>query len=245
MCKNPSNKKIYNYVNKKLKTKPFIPPLYDKSSNTYLNSDKEKTNLLNSYFQSVYTTDDGKIPNSYPKPCIPMEDFEITSYDILQAITSLKDKISRTPENIPSYFIKRIGSSILEPLKFIFNQSLRLHHVPNQWKTSLIIPIHKKNSKTIPNNYRPISLTSSFSRLFETIIHHKIMLHLMNNSLLSKEQFGFIPGRSSCSQLVTTVHEWYTGLANNNSMKVIYTDISKAFDSVSHKKLIHIIRTSI
>ena len=120
-----------------------------------------------------------------------MIDFQISQFDVLKAITNMKDKITRTPENHPSYFIKRTSFAILEPLTFIFNLSLHSHSVPTQWKSSIIIPVHKKNNKSLPNNYRPISLTSSFSCIFESILHSTIITHLVSDSLISAAQFGF------------------------------------------------------
>ena len=116
--------------------------------------------------------------------------------------------------------------------------SLATSSVPNQWKVSYVIPVHKKGSKYNPLNYRPISLTSSFCRIFEHIISLKILDHLFSNKLISHKQFGFLPNRSSCHQLLNCLHSWLVSFLSNKSTKVIYTDIQKAFDSVSHFKLI-------
>ena len=66
--------------------------------------------------------------------------------------------------------------------------------------------------------------------------------HLLSNSLLSPHQFGFLPNKSSCSQLLTCLDKWFTALLNNKSMTVLYTDISKAFDSVSHKLIVQVLK---
>ena len=66
--------------------------------------------------------------------------------------------------------------------------------------------------------------------------------HLLSNSLLSPHQFGFLPNKSSCSQLLTCLDKWFTALHNNKSMTVLYTDISKAFDSVSHKLIVQVLK---
>ena len=241
LCKSPSSKKFYNYVNNRIKTKPHIPPLLNTSTNTYVFSDQEKSSLLNTYFHSVFTNDNGKLPITPVRINVYMDNFIITEFEVLETISVMKDKITRTPENIPSYFIKRISSAILKPLTFLFNYSLKFNILPYQWKTSLIIPVHKKNNKCLPNNYRPISLTSSFSRILESILHKKIISFLLTNSLLSPTQFGFLPKKSSSSQLLTSIHEWFHSLSHTNSLDIVYTDIAKAFDSVSHKKLVHVL----
>ncbi len=155
----------------------------------------------------------------------------------------MKDKISRSPEGIPSFFIKRTAYSLLTPLTFIFNSTLKTHIVPEQWKSSIIVPIFKKGDRSNPLNYRPIALTSSFSRLFESILHNKISDYLFTYSLVSPHQYGFIHNRSSSDQLLVCIYQWLTSIFKGSNIHVIYTDIAKAFDTVSHKKLIHVIQS--
>ena len=65
------------------------------------------------------------------------------------------------------------------------------------------------------------------------------MAHLVSMNLLSGEQYGFVPGRSTTLQLLVCMEEWTTQIENGMDVDVIYTDYSKAFDSVSHSKLLH------
>ena len=237
ICKNPSSRKFYSYINKKLKSQNCIPNLIDKNNQTVEN-DTEKANLFNLYFQKVFTQDNGKKLRIKSKKSNKMPPFEISVTDITYALLNSKDKISRTPDNVPAHFIKRIGPYILEPLHFIFNQSLKLNAIPTQWKSALIVPIFKRGNRNTVDNYRPVSLTSSFSRLLESILVAKIMQHLLTNDLLTSRQFGFIPGKSTSSQLLTASFEWLYSLSRNLETNIIYTDVSKAFDTVSHQKLI-------
>ena len=220
-----------------MKIKEHIPPLLDENKNI-LFSDHDKANFLNLSFQKFFTRDTSSQNPTYVPPPSFMPNFEIYPHDILLACSRMKNKISRTPDGIPSIFIKKTISALIKPLCFIFNQSLKSCNIPSQWKHSLIIPIHKKGNRGNPSNYRPVSLTSSFSRLFESIIAEKMMHHLLSNALLSPYQFGFVPHKSSCGQLLTCLHQWFEAFLSNNVMSVLYTDISKAFDSVCHVLLI-------
>ena len=166
-----------------------------------------------------------------------MPEFVISHLDLLKAVTSIKDKLSNTPECIPPYFIKRIIHSISYPLLILFNFSIRHNSVPSQWKESIITPIFKKGDKRNPTNYCPIALTSSFCRILETIISTKILDHLLINQLLLPNQFGFLPNRSSTGQLLWCIDKWYKSYCSGDVQYVTYTDISKAFDTVSHSKL--------
>jgi hypothetical protein len=243
LCKHPTSKKFYGYINRQLRTKRTIPPLVNHKVNQLCFEDAEKAALLNDQFHDVFTQDDGKMPFVYPVTNCFMDNFTIDSSDILQAISKLKGKICRTPENIPSYMIKKIGRSILRPLLILFNNSLYTGKIPKQWKISYIVPVYKKGNRNLPKNYRPISLTSGFSRLFEIIIHQKILSYLLTNSLLSPSQHGFLPERSACSQLLSCIHEWLWAFVNGKTVDVLYMDIAKAFDSVSHTKLICVLQS--
>ena len=172
-----------------------------------------------------------------------MPDINIQEPDILKAVLSTKDKLSLTPENIPSYFIKRVVHSILYPLSIIYNNCLKYNFVPHQWKESIITPIFKKGDRRLPTNYRPIALTSSFCRILEAIVSDNMLCHLSLNNLLLPNQYGFLPGRSSQSQLLHCLDQWYSSYFSNTIEYVTYTDISKAFDTVSHHKLIVVLRS--
>jgi len=67
------------------------------------------------------------------------------------------------------------------------------------------------------------------------------MEHLLLNNLVSSNQFGFSPNHSSCTQLLCALNKMFCAFDANNSADLIYTDIDKAFDSVSHLKLISVL----
>ena len=172
-----------------------------------------------------------------------MASFVITQQDLYRAILSTKDKLTETPEQIPPYFIKRVFKSLLIPLLYFYNHSIAHNVVPSQWKRSVVVPIYKKGDRMQPSNYRPIALTSSFCRILETILSGYMLQHLLENTLLLPCQFGFLPNRSSCDQLLWCLHDWYKSYSLNNIEHVIYTDITKAFDSVSHAKLMTVLKS--
>ena len=151
---------------------------------------------------------------------------------------NLKYKIIRTPENIPPYFIKYAIPSIIFPLSLVVNCSKELAEVPTKWKMFFIIPVYKKGNKHF--NYKPIFLTGGFSPIFVHIKSIKILNHLFDYNLLSDKQFGFVPNRLSNIQLLTCLHSWIVPYLKNKCI-VVYTDIKKALNSVSHKQLLKIL----
>ena len=92
--------------------------------------------------------------------------------------------------------------------------------------------------KCLPENYRPISITSVISKLMESFVRDAIMDHLIKRKLLANDQHGFVPGRNCITQLLLCLEEWTKLVEEGEAFDVIYTDFSKAFDSVAHKKLL-------
>ena len=242
VCQNPSSRKFFNFYKSKFKSKSAIPPLIDKNNKLHT-SDKDKAQCFNSFFQTVFCSNDNP-----PQPidrnltCV-MENFLINTSDVSEALDNLNDKMSRTPENIPSYFIKRLKPSITPFLVYLFSFSLTHNFIPNQWKQSIVVPVHKKKSKNSPGNYRPVSQTSAFSRLMESILHKKLLNYFISNHLFSDNQFGFLPLRSSCSQILKCLYDWICNYSQSKTTNIIYTDIKKAFDTVNHTKLLDVIKS--
>ena len=110
--------------------------------------------------------------------------------------------------------------------------------LPKLWKEAEVRPIFKKGSKSSPGNYRPVSLTSVVCKVFEGFVNDALCIHLSENNLLSNEQFGFCRGRSCVTQLVSTIKDWMESLDGRTPVDAIYLDFRKAFDTVSHKRLL-------
>ncbi|PFX12211.1 putative RNA-directed DNA polymerase from transposon X-element [Stylophora pistillata] len=112
----------------------------------------------------------------------------------------------------------------------LFNKSLRLGTLPEDWKLANVVPAYQKDHKDQGENYRPISLLPIVSKVLERCIFNNIKDHVL--SLIAKCQHGFIAGRSCVTQLVGAY------LDNGGQVDIIYLDMSKAFDKVSHHKLL-------
>ena len=87
-------------------------------------------------------------------------------------------------------------------------------------------------------NYRPISLTCVACKLMERVIAKRIYVHLAENNLLSQAEHGFVSGHSTCTNLVECLNDWTLTVQNKKTVTVAYIDFTRAFDSVSHNKLL-------
>ena len=96
----------------------------------------------------------------------------------------------------------------------------------------------KKGNAADPNNYRPISLTSVPCKILERIIRDQLTSYLFEHDLLDPNQFGFVSGRSTTLQLLQCLNDWTSTLDAGGSIDTMLVDYAKAFDSVSHTKLL-------
>jgi hypothetical protein len=120
----------------------------------------------------------------------------------------------------------------------VYNQSLICGKLPTVWKTARVVPVFKKGDASSPSNYRPIALTCVLCKVMERIIRAQMFSFLETNSLLRKDQYGFVPGRWTCLQLLTALDRWTSCNEIGVPVDVIYLDFAKAFESVVHKKQI-------
>ena len=147
------------------------------------------------------------------------------------------------PDQIAYPLLKHLPEPAQLLLLSLFNRSWHSHIFPSCWKPTTIIPIHKPGKPTSsPSFFRPISLTSCISKLFERLILSRLTFHLESNHLLSTCQAGFRPGRSPLDQILTLSQSIWDGFQKKKPPDrtiLASVDFSKAFDSIWHSALFH------
>lgn len=194
---------------------------------------------FNNYFKSVFSRDDGTIPDyacNFVQSTIP--DITISCSGVHNLILKLDVTKSSGPDGIPNTFLRRYSEWCARYLTVIFNKSFASATVPILWKTANVVPLFKSGNKQLIPNYRPISLISTSCKLLEHIIHKHIVEYLDANNLLSRCQHGFRAGFSTTTQLLEFTHDIATSLNKRGQTDAIFIDYSKAFDNVCHKKLL-------
>jgi len=154
------------------------------------------------------------------------------------AIKKLKPKPSAGPDGLSAEFITNVARGVCLPLVSIFCQSFQSSVIPDMWRKAYVTPVFKKGSACDVKNYRPISLTCTCCKVMETFIKEQLLEYLLSAGLISRHQHGFLARHSTCSQLIECTNDWTIALNSRNSVDVAYIDFSKAFDTVSHPKLI-------
>ena len=167
-----------------------------------------------------------------------MNPITICSNGILKLLNNLKPGKANGPDGIPARFLRDFVTFLTPSLTLLFQASLNQHKLPSDWKHARIVPIFKKGDRKSVTNYRPISMTSFYSKLLEHIICSEISSHLEVNNLICENQHGFQRLKSCETQLIHTIDDIATDLDNGREIDALLLDFSKAFDKVPHKRLL-------
>ena len=220
-----------------------IPPLLEDGS--VLTDDQEKATLLNDYFarQSTLDIPDARLPppnTADTSPATTLEQITTNEHEVLQILNSLNPNKSTGPDGLPVKFLKLTALLIAKPLSQLFNKSLSQGIYPEELKKANIKPIFKnKGSPSDPTCYRPISILSAVSKVFEKIVYKNLYRHITDNALLTEKQSGYRKYHSTEIQLHYLTHNLYASLDTGLDFTAIYLDISKYFDKIWNRGLLH------
>ena len=163
----------------------------------------------------------------------------VSEKETLNIINNLKNKKSYGIDGISNVLLKSIANEILKPLTLIINQSLETGIFPDAFKTSKVTPLYKKGDKTDLNNYRPISILPTISKVFERVIHVQLYDYFCKNNLLCEQQYGFRSKHSTELATIKLVDFLVKSMDENKIPGAIYLDLSKAFDTLNFNILIN------
>ena len=221
-------------------------PTCIKIGESHLTDPKEIAKTFNDYFSSIATNIEKKLiktnklytdylnqPNQNSIFLSP-----VMAEEIKTLILSLKINKAEGPNSIPTKILKLIINEISQPLANIINLSLETGVFPNMLKTAAVIPVHKKSSKLLCSNYRPISLLSNISKIFENIMHKKLYTFLNKNNCLYESQFGFRQNHSTNHTLVKISEQIQKAIDTGQFACGVFIDLQKAFDTVNHNILL-------
>ena len=184
--------------------------------------DKKKADLLHDQFSSVFTKEPlHNIPSFSMRSQTKIRTIEIPVEEVEKKLRSLNTNKSSGPDEIHPKLISELAEILNEPLTILLNSSLQSGKIPRKWKSAVISAVFKNGSRNIPGNYRPISLTCVLCRIMESFLKDAIMTHLLENSLLSPRQHGFINGRSTVTQLLTYLECCAKKVANGEVVDVV------------------------
>jgi len=183
----------------------------------------------------------GRVPRAicFPQPeSVYLSRNQFTLAGINKLLKNLHSHKATGPDGIPSHLLKITADEVSGVLRLIFQASIHQGLVPKDWKKAHIVPVFKKGDRANPANYCPISLTSMCSKVMEHAVRSNIVQHLEQQNILTDLQHGFRKGRSCESQLIITVNDLAKGIDDSSQTDAILLDFSKAFDKVSHSRVL-------
>ena len=218
-------------------TKDGIPPL--NYNNQVISNPNDKADIFNLFFQSQSQLDDSNkdVPIlTAPINCI--DSIHIEAEEVHSILKTLQVGKACGPDLINNRILREIAESVSPVLTDLFNTSLLVAKVPDIWKQSNVSPVFKKDDKTNVENYRPISLISSVGKTFEKVVHKHVHNFILANQIITPFQSGFMPGDSTVNQLTDMYNTFCRALDEGKEVRVVFCDISKAFDRVWHHGLL-------
>ena len=209
-----------------------------KFGSTEATADSDIANMFADFFQNSYSTFTSTSNYSFNINRLNfLPQILLTEEEVLNGLKTLKNSISPGPDGVPANVLKLCAIELYIPLTKLFNYSLSLGYFPYFWRSSYIIPLHKTGSRCNIENYRGIAKLSAIPKLFEFLVSRRLT-HFVA-PIFSPCQHGFIRGRSTLTNLMELTCYVHNGFANKFQTDVIYTDFSKAFDTVVHSLLLH------
>ena len=220
-------KAFWRYTNTRLRTRPKIGDLRN-SAGDIEHHDSAKATILNSFFGSVFTHEEVADMPTLSLERAPPEigDIDISPSEIEEKLLKLNPSSAPGPDDVHPRVLREARQALCQPLTLLFRKSLDTGLVPLDWTLGKVVPIFKGGNKEIPGNYRPVSLTSVVSKVLESLIRDKLLLHLADNGLLSDCQHGFRPKRSCNTHLVDVIDEWSQAIEDRSPLDVVYVTAS-------------------
>ena len=236
---------IINEVIGKKKTKhKKIPKIISQLDGKTLTDPTSITNEFNTYFSNNGKLMANKIPHKPHRilgnpATSSIRLYDSTANEVMKCIENLSTRKASRMNDIPTSFIKKAKLELSFYLSLIFNNCIKSGNYPKQLKIAQVIPIYKKGSKLECVNYRPISILSSWNKIFEKMIFVRLYMFLTKFNILTPHQYGFIQGRSTDLAIYDLIEKHLNAKILRNTSCTIYLDISKAFDTVPRNILLN------
>lgn len=207
-------------------------------------SPKDKAQMLANYF-AAQCFDDSTAPEQPRTVNATGHDDSLFTLPYLstdEVFHKLSHLSLRTATSDREYQIvlKIMADLTCDSLTYIYNRSIETASFPSAWKVAIVTPIYKhRGDPASPDNYRPISLLSTITRIFEEQLSISFSNYLHENNLISPAQFGYLRHRSTTLQLLLLVHEIAYIRDSSKLFNCVFLDLCKAFDQVHQPNLLN------
>ena len=150
----------------------------------------------------------------------------------------IRDFENDKASDISVVILKQCAKFISGHLSGFFNQFLESGSFPDILKVGKITPIFKKGDPRLLDNYRPVSMLPVFGKILEKIIYSRLYSFLTSMNIIYEKQFGFRKNHSTTHAINYSINKIFGEIENKNHVIGVFIDLSKAFDTIDHKKLL-------
>ena len=222
------------------KGKSAIPPLFNGPE--VLSSASDKAKLFAENFSLNSNLDDSgvSLPVFPSRTNLKLHNISVTPKMVRKVVMNLDLSKASGPDCIPVVVLKNCEPELSYILAELFNKCLEESCFPDCWKVSSVVPVFKNvGERSTAKNYRPVSLLSVVSKVFEKLVNNRIVDHLEKCGLFSDFQYGFRSSRSTADLLTVVSDRIARAFNRSGATRAVALDISKAFDRVWHAGLLH------
>ena len=203
-------------------------------------SDKAKLFAKNSSKNSNLDDSGIFLPVFSSRTNLKLHTISINPKMVKKVITNLDSSKASGPDCIPAVFLKNCEPELSYLRAKLFNMCLQESCFADCWKVSLVVPVFKNvGERSTAKNYRPVSLLSVVSKVFEKLVNNRIVDHLEKCGLFSNFQYGFRSSRSTADLLTVVSDRIARAFNRSGATRGVALDISKTFDRVWHAGLLH------
>lgn len=223
---NVSSKQLWNNIKKLGVSKDKTPG----------NNCSATSNEINNYFSSNFISDNQPM-HTYSTNADGFVFHEIENFEIVNAVFDIKSNAVGL-DNISIKFIKIILPLAISHFNHLFNSIITTTRFPAKWKQVKVIPIKKKERNSDITNLRPISLLCSLSKVLEKLLKNQMCEYINRMSFLTQYQSGFRRKHSTTTALLKVHDDIARSIDKKGIAILLLIDFAKAFDRVSHRKLL-------
>ena len=231
-------KEFFKYESKTKKTKSRVGPL--RYGVSYYSGPREMARILSDQYKNVFSTPRDSYDQIFfeKKTIASLSDITLTKVKFVVAMQSIKYSSAPGPDGAPTFLFRKYAEALALPVMLMWQASLDSGIMPERTLLAYITPILKSVDRSVPANYRPVSLTNHLTKIFERVIRLEMVQHLESNELMNKTQHGFRERYSTITQILCFYDSVLSFLEEGYSVDAIYLDFSKAFDKVDHQILL-------
>lgn len=236
-----ADKYFFSYIKRAINSNTTSITLKNKD-NIVITDLKETAENLALQFEKVFTTETMSNFPSLPVNTRSVNEIRTVKFSpeiMNEVLKEVKRDASPGPDLIPAVFLSRCADTLSEPLSKAMNYSLQNGIFPEIWSRAIVTPLFKKGDKYNPENYRPISLTCALCKTMEKPIVRELTSFLLDNNVIPNSQHGFLPQRSTVTNLLSCLNKWTQDVDGGRPVDVVYLDYEKAFDTVPIERLLY------